>query len=243
VKRLMVTVLITLFAAVAFSDWLVEVKVEGMEYIHDQPLELALLLETIENDLATYDATENYLWITPDTPQGSYQAELFDHLQDLVCSLVHREPYHFVGIYTRNHANGNTILPVVYGEKRMTPPDPNGVPESLLQKTFSLSADRSILAKAYNEGQGYFTTDIKRVMDATVVSGDVRDFQKQIGVRGYFAYPLKNGDYTIGLLVIATTEPGITEDQFFRIKQYGDAATWLVVQTVDLLAHPEKLAY
>jgi len=36
-------------------------------------------------------------------------------------------------------------------------------------------------------------------------------------------------------------EPGITEEQYFRIEQYCDAASWLVVQTVDLMVNPEKL--
>jgi len=39
---------------------------------------------------------------------------------------------------------------------------------------------------------------------------------------------------------VATSEPGLTEQQFFDIEQYADAATWLIYQSADMLMHPEK---
>jgi len=242
-KKLILLFLLTAFSMMVFGDWLVEVKVEGMEYEHNAQLEMALLLETIHNDVAQYDNTDKYIWKTTENSNGSYNIERWDQLQDLVTSLLQREGYSFVGIYTKNWTKGNTLIPFIYIEDRFTDPDAEGNPENIGQRNFDLVKNESLLAKAFNDGQGYFTTNASRLIETGFGKNEARDYQLEAGVRGYFAYPLKNGETTIGLLVIATKEPGITEDQYFRITQYGEAAVWLVVQTVDLLAHPEKLGY
>jgi len=238
----MIAVLICV-SLTAFSDWLVEVKVEGMEYRHNNQFEMALLLETIHNDVATYDSTANYLWKTPENPHGSYNIERWDQLGDLVKSLLYREDYNFVGIYTKNWSNGITLVPYIFIEKRFSEPDGTGYPENFNQKTFNLKNGNSLFVNAFNQGKGFFTTNIKSVIDDPALKTAAREYQHEASVRGYFAYPLKNGDVTIGILVVATKEPGLTEEQFFRIEQYADAATWLVIQTCDLLAHPEKLGW
>ncbi len=240
-KFFILTVLLSVFCLMSFADWLVEVKIEGMEYEHNNQFEMALLLDTIHNDVATYDSTENYLWKTPENPQGSYNVERWDQLGDLVKSLLYRENYNFVGIYTKNWSNGITLVPYIFIEKRFSEPDGSGYPENFNQKTFNLNVGKSLFVNTFNEGKGYFTTNIRSVIDDEYLKDAARDYQREAGVRGYFAYPLKNGEITIGILVVATNQPGLTEEQFFRIEQYADAATWLVIQTCDLLAHPEKL--
>ena len=242
-KRAIMAVLILSVAITGFSDWLVEVKVEGMEYEHNEPLELALLLDTLHNDVEEYDNADNYLWKTAENPKGKYNVERWDQLKDLITSLLYREGYNFVGIYTKNWTNGNTLIPYIFIENRFSEPDEVGNPENFVQRDFDLVKNESVFTKAFNEGKGYFTTNIRRVIESDFNKDVAEAYQKKAGVRGYFAYPLKNGEITIGLLIVATKEPGITEEQYFRIEQYADAAQWLVLETADLLAHPEKLGY
>jgi len=229
-KKSIVIVLLLSVAMLSFADWLVEVKVEGMEYTHDNKLEGALLLETITNDIATYDSTENYLWKTAENPAGSYKIERWDQLGDLVNSLLNREDYNFVGIYTKNWRKGMTLVPYIFVEQRFTDPGQSALPENIPQYSFGIEAPKTIISKSFRDGQGYFTTNINSIIDDQNLKTYAREYQREAGVRGYFVYPLKNGEITIGLLVIATKNPGITEEQFFRIKQYSDAATWLVLQ-------------
>ncbi len=240
-KKITLIVLIVMMSVTLFSDWLVEVKVEGMEYEHDNALEMMLLLETIQNEVTEYQDINDYIWKTPLSDKGMYNVERWDQLRDLIVSLLHREDYNFVGIYTKMWPNGSQLIPFIYIENRFTPPDQFGTPENFVQRNFDLVKNESLIAKAFNEGQGYFTTNAARLIESGYDKDAAREYQLKAGVRGYFAYPLKNGKTTIGLLVIATKEPGLTEEQYFRIQQYGDAAVWLVVQTVDLLVHPEKV--
>lgn len=240
-KKVFFIVLVMILSVTIFSDWLVEVKVEGMEYEHNDQLELALLLDTIHNDVAQYQDIDNYLWRTPGNENGYYNAERWDQLRDLVVSLLYREKYNFVGIYTKYQSRSNQLIPFIFIENRFSQPNQFGDPENFTQRNFDLTKNESLLAKAFNEGKAYFTTNASRITESAYNKNAARDYQLKAGVRGYFAYPLKNGETTIGLLVIATKEPGLTEEQYFRIQQYADAAVWLVVQTVDLLAHPEKI--
>lgn len=240
-KKITIFVLIALLSVTLLADWLVEVKVEGMEYEHDNALEMMLLLETIQNEVTEYQDINDYIWKTPLSDKGMYNVERWDQLRDLVVSLLHREDYNFVGIYTKRWPNGRDLIPFIYIENRFSPPDEYGTPENFVQRNFDLVKNESLLAKAFNEGQGYFTTNAIRLTESAYDQEAARDYQLKAGVRGYFAYPLKNGETTIGLLVIATKNPGLTEEQYFRIQQYGDAAVWLVVQTVDLLVNPEKV--
>jgi len=240
-KKLAILFLFAVISVMVFSDWLVEVKVEGMEYEHNNALEMMLLLETIHNELTEYQDIDDYIWKTPLSDKGIFNVERWDQLRDLIVSLHHREDYNFVGIYTKPYDNSRQLIPFIYIENRFTPPDEYGTPENFVQRNFDLSKNESLLAKAFNEGMGYFTTNAIRITEAAYDQDAAREYQLKAGVRGYFAYPLKNGKTTIGLLVIATKEPGLTEEQYFRIQQYADAAVWLVVQTVDLLSHPEKV--
>src|SRR6056297_297691 len=240
-KKITIFIIITLLSLTLMADLLVEVKVEGMEYEHDNALEMMLLLETIQNEVSQYQDIDDYIWETPQSEKGMYNIERWDQLKDLIVSLLHREDYNFVGIYTKRRANSKELIPFIYIENRFSAPDNLGTPENFVQRNFDLVKNESLLAKAFNEGKGYFTTNAIRITESAYNQEAARDYQLKAGVRGYFAYPLKNGKTTIGLLVIATKEPGLTEEQYFRIQQYADAAVWLVVQTVDLLVHPEKI--
>ncbi|HNW47741.1 MAG TPA: GAF domain-containing protein [Thermotogota bacterium] len=223
-----------------FANWLVEVKVEGEVYKRNPSLEIALLLETIKKDIPTYDPDTNYLWTSPEHPEGYYRAELWQNLQHLVYSLLNNYHFNYVGIYSRYGVNGVSIIPIVFAERRFSPNDYTGIPENLMQYGFSLVANESIVAMAFNNGTGYFTGDIRKVVEKIVDPIYARNYQKAANVNGYLAYPLKNGNTSIGVLVVATSEPGLTEQQFFDIEQYADAATWLIYQSADMLMHPEK---
>ncbi len=240
-KKLLFIMLVMMLSVSVFSDWLIEVKVEGMEYEHNNELEMALLLDTIKNDLEKYQDTDNYLWRRPGNENGFYNVERWDQLRDLIVSLLNREKYNFVGIYTKYQSRSNKLIPFIFIENRFTQPNEFGDPENFNQRNFDLVKNESLFAKAFNEGKAYFTTNASRVTESEYNKNAAREYQLKAGVRGYFAYPLKNGPTTIGILVIATKEPGLTEEQYFRIQQYADAAVWLVVQTVDLLSHPEKI--
>jgi len=240
-KLLIVLSVIVLGCTVVSADWLVEVKVEGELYEHNNALEMILLLETIEGELKKYENIDSYVWKNDTNLKDAYNIERWDQLQDLVVSLLYREDYNFVGIYTKDHPMGSILIPFIYTEKRFTPPDMLGTPENFPQRNFDLKTNESLLTKSFNEGKGYFTTNVRKIAEKAVDKDKAKEYQEKAGIRGYFSYPIKNGEITIGLLVIATMEPGITEEQYFRIEQYCDAASWLVVQTVDLMVNPEKL--
>ncbi len=240
-KGFLVSVILGMLCVIAMSDWLIQVKFEGFEYERNPPLELALILDVIYKDIATYDDPNNYIWYTPEFPQGAYFVERWNQLKHVITSLLHREGYSFVGIYTQDHVAGMKLVPYIYIERRFAPPNPVGDPENLQQRDFDLSLNQSIIAQAHNQKQAFFTTNIRRLIEYPELHQQAREYQEKSGVRGYFAYPLLNGDIPIGVLVIATMEPGITEEQFFRIQQYSTAIVWLVVETLDLINNPEKL--
>jgi hypothetical protein len=242
-KKPILVCLLSVIAAGLFANWLVEVKVEGEVYQRNPSLEIALFLETIKKDIPAYDPDTNYLWTSPDNPEGYYRAEVWQNLQQLVYSLLTNYHFNFVGIYTRYGVNGTSIIPVVFSERRFSENDHTGIPENLMQYGFSLTGNQSIIAMAFNNGMGYFSGDIRKVVEPAIDRTYVREYQKKANVNGYLAYPLKNGDTPIGVLVIATPEPGITEEQYFDIKQYADAATWLIYQSADMLTHPEKFVH
>ena len=158
-KKIACFTLIVMMSVTLFSDWLVEVKVEGMEYEHDNALEMMLLLETIQNEVTEYQDIDDYIWKTPLSDKGMYNVERWDQLRDLIVSLLHREDYNFVGIYTKMWPNGRQLIPFIYIENRFTAPDQFGTPENFVQRNFDLVKDESLFAKAFNEGQGYSTTN------------------------------------------------------------------------------------
>lgn len=239
-KLLFVVGVLLLIQSVGMSDWLIQVKVEGFEYERNLNLEMALIMDVIRKDIAKYNDPNNFLWFTPEHPQGAYFVERWNELKDVVMSLIAREPYTFVGIYVPGFELHQKMIPYIYAEKRFTRPNEHGDPENLQQRNFDLSLNRSIIAQAYNQKQAYFTTNIRRVVESSDLHEASLAYQQKAGVRGYFAYPLLNGPTPIGVLVIATMEPGITEEQFFRIQQYSTAIIWLVVETYDLMMNPEK---
>lgn len=235
--------IIMLFTVLSlFGNWLVEVKVEGEVYTPNPSLELAILLETLSKDIPTYDPNTNYLWQSPLNPDGVYRAEIWRNLEHLVYSLMTNYDFNFVGIYTRYGVSGNMLIPVVFAEKRFAPADNSGIPENLMQYGFSLATGESLIAMSFNTGQGYFSGDIRKVVEKVVDRSTASAYQIRANVNGYLTYPLKNGDTSIGVLVVATNEPGLTEQQFFDIKQYAEAATWLIYQSFDMLTHPEKFS-
>src|SRR6056297_3830825 len=163
-KKITIFILIALLSVTLLADWLVEVKVEGMEYEHDNALEMMLLLETIQNEVTEYQDINDYIWKTPLSDKGMYNVERWDQLKDLVVSLLHREDYNFVGIYTKRRTNSKELIPFIYIENRFSAPDNLGTPENFVQRNFDLAKNESLLSKSFNEGQGYFTTNAARLV-------------------------------------------------------------------------------
>jgi len=131
-KKITIFVLIALLSVTLLADWLVEVKVEGMEYEHNNALEMMLLLETIQNEVTQYQDIDDYIWKTPLSEKGMFNIERWDQLKDLIVSLLHREDYNFVGLYTKRQANSKELIPFIYIENRFTQPDSLGTPENFV---------------------------------------------------------------------------------------------------------------